>query len=296
MKKNCLCVALSIICAFSLLTILTSAAETKENRVITTIDNFDNIGGGSYSYETIKGESCIMVTGGEGEWPTVGLNNLNIKVSDYKFIVIKCYYTGNIAFNRAPVIQVKKIEAGTLPWTTLKGKDGSMGFLDTFFILPDTWQTAIFPIESDDFSNITKYPNGKDDIIQTIQLYMFSNGGVKKVDMSTEDKVYIKSITFTNSYKDLIDSDEGSSTTTSSTTTSSKSTTDSGTSSSNTTSSGRITSSVNTTSPGNTTGLSTTTSSDSKGSDGISTGMIAGIVIGVIVISGAAYMIFKRKK
>lgn len=206
MKNKFLCIALSILCIFSMLTIFTSAISA--DLVITTTDKFDTTPapGGSFAYESVDGQSCIMVTKGTGDWPTIAINGLNVKISDYKYIVIKCYYTGTVATGRAPAIQIKSTVAGTTPWSTLRAKDASLGSLDTFKVIPGTWQYAIFPIESTDFTNTAKYPNGTADFIDVIQVYMFSNGGVKAVDMGADDKVYMKSITFTNSYENLLSS------------------------------------------------------------------------------------------
>ena len=141
---------------------------------------------------------------------------INVRLGDYKYIVIKCYYDLNTLewpTNKVPSLQIKQADDAK-PWASFTAKSvASSGALANAVVREDRWQYFVFDMTTDTFTSMvnidtTKYPNGFDSEIKSMQLYMFANGGILNSALGDDDAVYIEYFTFTNDYQNLLNADK----------------------------------------------------------------------------------------
>lgn len=192
---------------------------------------------------TFEGKDVIKLTKGTGlgssdnwndaanDWPITVLGEdqskgygeealtdpINVRLGDYKYIVVKCYYDLNTLewpTSKVPSLQLKQVDDAK-PWKSFTAKSvASSGALANAVVREDKWQYFVFDMTDATFTSLveldtTKYPNGFDSQIKSIQLYMFANGGILNGALGDDDTVYIEYFTFTNDYQALLSADKG---------------------------------------------------------------------------------------
>lgn len=181
---------------------------------------------------TFQGREVLALKKGTGEgndWPILVVgedqsktgdemmsNALNVRVGDYKYLVVKCYWDlDKCALSTAHNIpcQIKANDSGT-PWTYFKAQTNAMGDnLQQFAPVKGFWSYLIFDLTKDNsgteyWTDSAKYPNGADEHIRSMQFYFFTNGGFKNENLSDKDVCYVQFFTFTNNYDGLIKADK----------------------------------------------------------------------------------------
>lgn len=146
---------------------------------------------------------------------------IDVRLGDYKYIVIKCYYDLNTLewpTSKVPSLQLKQVDDAK-PWVSFTAKAvASSGMLANAVVREDKWQYFVFDLTAPTFTSMveidtTKYPNGYDSLIKSIQLYMFANGGILNSALGDDDACYIEYFTFTNDYQALLAAGNGGNTT-----------------------------------------------------------------------------------
>ena len=233
MKKTCvICLCLAMLLAF--IVVPASAANYEaEDYTIPTDKIYPGYPNGvSVEQTTFQGKDVIALRKGTGEgndWPILVIgedqtktgdemlsNSLNVRVGDYKYLVVKCYWdldkcalstSHNIPF------QIKANDRGT-PWTYFKAQTNALGDkLQQFAPVKGFWSYLIFDLTKDNsgteyWTDSAKYPNGADEHIRSMQFYFFTNGGFKNENLSDKDVCYVQFFTFTNNYDGLIKADK----------------------------------------------------------------------------------------